>query len=102
MNLAFLAALLLAQQPVPALHPDRIIARASELVTWCRMEAEYRYLARGITPYQWTSSYSDRGNVLYVDGRLRADGRTVEVRCQIARGVPASYASMRIDDPRLR
>lgn len=101
---------LLAVASMPAIATDshrqgaysdhqRMINRASELVPWCRSEAESRYVARNITPYQWTASYHDRSNVLYVEGRLRVHGDDVAVRCRIARGSRDSYATIEIDDP---
>lgn len=78
---------------------DRTINQASELVPWCRSEAESRYIARNITPYQWTASYHDSSNVLYVEGKLRVHGDDVAVRCRIARGAREGYAVIEIDDP---
>src|SRR5262245_31002026 len=82
-------------------HHSRIIDQPSELVPWCRSEAEARYIAKSITPYQWTASYHDDSNVLYVDGKLRVHGDDVAVRCRIARGARTQYAIIEIDDPSL-
>lgn len=100
----YLVAAFLAATSLPVLghgDEDRIIGQASELVSWCRAEAEAHYVAKGITPYQWTSSYHDKGNVLHVDGRLRVHGNDVEVHCRIARGAREKYAVIEIDDPEL-
>lgn len=78
---------------------EREIHQASELVPWCRQEAEARYTARGETTYQWSASYSDRGNTLSVEGRLRVEGRDVKVQCRIARGARERYATLDISDP---
>lgn len=84
-------------------HHDhhQVIDRASQLVPWCRAEAEERFVAKGLTPYQWSASYHDRGKMLHVSGRLRVEGRDVEVRCRIARGSNDHYATIEIDDDRL-
>ena len=82
-------------------HHDRTINQASELVAWCRSEAEARYIAKNITPYQWTASYHDDSNVLYVDGKLRVHNDDVVVRCRIARGARVEYGVIEIDDPSL-
>lgn len=79
---------------------ERTIDQASDLVPWCRSEAESRYIARNITPYQWAASYHDSSNVLYVEGRLRVHGDDVAVRCRIARGAREDYAIIEIDDPK--
>lgn len=80
---------------------ERTIDLASDLVPWCKSEAESRYIARNITPYQWAASYHDRSSVLYVEGRLRVHGDDVTVRCRIARGAREKYAVIEIDDDTL-
>jgi len=91
--LAFFAAL-------PAIgNEHRTISQASELVPWCKAEAEARYIARNITPYQWTASYHEGGNIFYVDGKLRVHSQDVVVRCRVARGAIEDYATIEIDDP---
>lgn len=100
-----IAAALLALSAVGAAGAqDRelIINQASELVPWCKSEAEAAYIARGVTPYQWAASYHDSSNVLYVDGRLRVHGDDVQVRCRIARGARERYGAIEIDDPGLK
>ena len=99
--MSLLALLLAAAAPaapsapvVEDIHHERVIASASTLVPWCRAEAEARVVAGGGTPYQWTASWRDRGNVLEVDGRLRVDGEPVAVRCRIARGARDRYATL--------
>ncbi|MGQ4583892.1 hypothetical protein [Lysobacter sp. F60174L2] len=82
-------------------YHDLTIHQASALVPWCRSEAEARYIARNIVPYQWTARYHDKGNVLYVEGKLRVHGDDVAVRCRIARGAREKYAVIEIDDPSL-
>lgn len=102
MNTMLLLALLLSD-PVDDYAPayERTISSGSEFAPWCRNEAEARYIARNLTPYQWTASYHDRDGVLYVKGSLRVEGQTVEVRCRIAQGARERYATIEIDDPRL-
>lgn len=77
---------------------DRTFQRASELVGWCRQEAEAHFVGQGIPTYQWTASYQDRGNQLIVEGRLRADGRDVPVTCRVARGAREHQATVDIGD----
>ena len=80
---------------------QREIRQASELLPWCKAEAEARYVAKNITPYQWTASHYEDGNMLRVEGRLRVHGDDVSVRCRIARGAREQYATIEIDDPEL-
>lgn len=79
-------------------HEHRVISQASDLVPWCKAEAEARYVARNVTPYNWTASYHERSNVLYVDGKLRVNGDDVAVRCRISSGAREEYATMEIDE----
>lgn len=88
----------LGHQVVPHEH-EIVFTRASQLVPWCRQQAEAHYLARGIPTYQWTASYHDRGNLLHVQGQLRADGRYVQVSCRVARGARERYATIEILEP---
>lgn len=100
------AAMCLAALPALASDPaaydpyEREINQASELVPWCRQEAEARFVGRGERTYQWSASYSDRGNTLSVEGRLRVEGRDVTVNCRIARGARERYATIDIQDPK--
>ena len=89
-----------AQQPAPA--PDRIMANELDLAGWCEQEAKHRCIARNLTPYQWTSRYFERSNVLHVEGSLRVHGEDVQVRCRAARGAREQYAVIEIDDPAIR
>lgn len=93
------AVMTLALQPAYINPDDRVINRASELVPWCRAEAEARAIGEGKTIYQWTSSHYSRGNVLHVDGKLRVEGADVVVRCRIAKGARQQYASMDMESP---
>jgi hypothetical protein len=72
----------------------QVINLASELVPWCRAEAEARAIGQGHTVYQWTSSYSDRADTLEVKGKLRVEGGDFAVTCRIARGARADYGAI--------
>lgn len=91
------ALLLLSPAPVVVegdVYVEREIHAASQLVSWCRDEAEARVIASGGEPYQWRASYHDRGKLLEVEGTLRVDGEDVGVRCRIARGARERYANL--------
>ena len=96
-----LMAALVSAAPLAAHEHERTIAQASDLVQWCRSEAEARYVAKGLQTYQWTSSYHDSGNLLAVDGKLRVHGDDVAVHCRVARGAREEYASIEIEDSSL-
>jgi hypothetical protein len=78
-----------------------VIDSAGDLVQWCKSEVEARYIAKGITPYQWTARYFDKSNVLHVEARLRVHEEDVEVSCRLARGARVMYMAVEIGDPAL-
>lgn len=84
-----------AAQTPPHVHEATFHA-ASELLPWCEAEARAHFVGRGITPYQWTGRYHDRGNMLVVEGSLRADGRDHPVSCRVSRGARERYATIDI------
>ncbi len=78
---------------------ERVIVDASDLLVLCREEAEAHYVGLGEPVYQWTGSYHDYANMLYADGKLRVDGRDVEVHCRIPRNAREHYLTMEVVDP---
>jgi len=94
-----LAALPAMAHEIVPYERERVFTGASQLVPWCRQEAQAHFTARGLPTYQWTASYQDRGNVLHVEGQLRVDGRNVQVRCWIARGAREHLANIEIREP---
>jgi hypothetical protein len=81
-------------------YVEREFRTASQLAPWCREEAEAHVIATGKTPYQWTASHHDRGDVLIVEGKLRVEGgNDVAVTCRIARGARERYASIVFGTP---
>jgi len=82
-------------------HDHLVIAQASDLVPWCKAEAEARYVAKNLATYQWTASYRQDGNMLIVDGKLRVHGEDVAVHCRIASGAREDYAVVEIEDATL-
>ncbi len=83
----------------PDIRDPIIINQASELVPWCKSEAEAVFIGLGYMPFQWTASYHDYSNHLYVDGRLRVHGEDIDVKCTITRGARVQYINVSIDDP---
>lgn len=93
--------LTLAQDPVVPVgagqYDERTFNVASELVAWCRQEAEARVIGQGQTPYQWAASHKSVGRVLHVDGSLRVEGSRLTVSCRVAQGARERYASIEIE-----
>lgn len=82
-----------------AAHPaDRPINTASELRDWCKEASESALIAKGLSPFNWTASYSDSGSILTVKGQWRVEGSAVGVECHTARGDPARSASMSLHE----
>jgi hypothetical protein len=97
-HLTALTVLVLAS-PAIAHRENAIINSATELRDWCKEESEASIIGGGVTPYNWTASYWDQGNVLFVKGKWRVNASNVTVECSIARGAEARFASMTVGEP---
>lgn len=80
--------------PVLAHEEDLPINSSSELREWCREESEAYFVGKGVTPYNWSASYWDKGNTLFVKGNWRVDGKDIIVECRIAKGAKRKYANL--------
>ena len=80
-------------------HHEIEFSQASELLPWCEAEARAHFVGMGITTYQWTGRYYDSGNVLFVEGKLRANGNDVPVACRVAKGGRERHAVVEIKGP---
>lgn len=85
--------------PPSAKRDDIVLFEASDLVGYCRSEAEAYYVGKGHVTYQWAASHKSRGNVLYVDGRLRVDHDDVQVKCRLPRGARLTYMTLEVSQP---
>lgn len=72
---------------------------ASELQPWCEEEARAHFVGKGLTTYQWRGRHYQKGNVFFVEGKLRADGEDVAVACRVAKGARERYAVIEINVP---
>ena len=89
-RLAYLVLMLLP--PLAYAHDEDIpINDTSELLKWCKTETEDYYLAKGITPYNWTASWREEGNTLLVKGRVRVESEDVSIECRISTGAKKQY-----------
>jgi hypothetical protein len=75
-------------------YDDRPINSASELRDWCKSESEESLIGKGITPFNWTASFWDEGNVLIAKGKWRVGTDEITVECRIARGTQTRFASI--------
>jgi hypothetical protein len=90
--------LVLTASPAMAHHEETPINSGSELRDWCKEESEAAIIGKGMTPYNWTASYWDQGNMLMVKGKWRVNGSDVTVECRIARGAQARFGVMSLQD----
>ena len=72
--------------------------QASELLPWCQSEARTSFAARNIPTYQWTGRYFERGNLLMVEGKIRASGHDIPVTCTAAKGARERDVVVEIGD----
>jgi hypothetical protein len=83
--------------PLALSHPqDKPINSGSELRDWCKAESQATFIGRGQTPFNWSASFWDEGNVLMVKGSWRVNDSDVTVECRVARGAEARYATMTV------
>jgi hypothetical protein len=83
--------------PLALAHPDdRPINSGSELRDWCKTESQATLIGKGQTPFNWSASYWDEGNVLMVKGSWRINESEVIVECRVARGAEARFATMSV------
>ena len=54
------------------------------------------FCSRGKTPYNWSATYWDDANNLYVKGSWRVDNTEVQVQCRISRGTESRFGEMSI------
>ena len=89
---------LIAATAMAGNHEDRVINSGSELRDWCKDASEATLIGRGLSPFNWTASYSDQVNTLMVKGQWRIEGSNFTVECSIARGAQARFASVSIQE----
>lgn len=77
----------------PDRHPIRF---GSELLEWCRMESQARFIGENRQAFNWTARHFERGNELRVEGQWRVDGDRYVVECRVARGAWQEYATLAI------
>jgi hypothetical protein len=90
--------LVLTASSALAHHEDAPINSGTELRDWCKVASEAAIIGKGVTPYNWTASYWDQGNMLMVKGKWRVNSADVTVECSIARGAEARFAVMSVQD----
>lgn len=81
---------------INAHEDDEPINYSSELLEWCQAESEAYYVAKNITPYNWSASWWEVGNIFYVKGYLLVNRERVDIECRIAKGAKKKYAVFEI------
>ena len=99
MSVVLAALLTVIPLPPSATRDDIVLYEASDLVGYCRSEAEAYYVGKGYVTYQWAASHKSRGNVLYVSGRLRVERDDVEVACRLPKGARLTYMTVEVSQP---
>ena len=68
------------------------IRNTSELQEWCRYKSYDHYIAQDITPYNWSSSWWSKINVLHVKGEWNVNNNKQTVKCRVLTGAERKYA----------
>lgn len=100
MRLALTAIILAASSQLSAqtVYQELEFHNASELRSWCEDEARAHFVGKGVTTYQWSARHYEKGNVLHVEGKIRANGEDVPVSCRVAKGARERYAVVEIKE----
>lgn len=64
----------------------------SELRDWCKAETQAHFVGMNVTPYNWSASWWEEGNMLIVKGSWLVRNKAVAVECRVARGALRKYA----------
>lgn len=96
--LAILAMLTCLPCSAAKFHQEIEFSQASELLPWCKTEAEAHFTGKGVETFQWTARHFSRGNVFHVEGKLRAGGKDVAITCRVAKGARERYAVIDIGE----
>lgn len=64
---------------------DEPIENASTLRAWCKEESAAYFAAKGETPYNWSASWHEEGNLLIVEGEWRVGHTRAAVSCRVMR-----------------
>lgn len=84
--------LLIGMQVGAVEEMDEPINDAAELRDWCKAESEAEFVAKDVTPYNWSASRWQDGNILLVKGYWRIESDDVMVECRIVKGARRKYA----------
>ncbi|ENO84008.1 hypothetical protein [Thauera linaloolentis] len=80
----------------PYLRDEIEFRQGGELLSWCQSEAQAYFVGKGIPTYQWSARHYERGNVLFVEGSIRANGSDVPVTCRVAKGARERHAIVEV------
>lgn len=72
--------------------------QGSELLSWCRSEAEAHFAGKGIATWQWSGRHHEKGNLLIVEGSIRTGDKDVSVSCRVAKGARERHAAIEVHD----
>ena len=78
-------------------HPEIIFTSAGQLLGWCEQEARAHFAGQGVTTYQWTGRHFESGNTLHAEGKIRANGNDLPVKCLAAKGARERHAVIKIN-----
>ena len=75
---------------------ESIINKGKTLQKWCKNKSAQHFIAKDITPYNWTSSHWEKDNYLFVKGYWKANNSTHVINCRIKKGIAEKYTTIDI------
>jgi len=92
MKTTFKVCFLLLSSSVAATEKNTMVNTTSELSYWCKNKSSQHFFAKGITPYNWTSSSWTKLNTLNIKGSWKIKNTNQDVNCRILKGSLLKYA----------
>lgn len=91
-----IVALIISSSASAERKPEIQFLHGSELMQWCKEEAQAHFAGKEVSTYQWSGRHYERGNILHVEGQIRAGDKDVPVNCRVAKGAREHLAAIEI------
>ncbi|MDZ4261831.1 MAG: hypothetical protein U1B30_05805 [Pseudomonadota bacterium] len=96
-SLALLMALLFSAAAGAEGRERRVVDNSDVVKQWCEKKSHDHFMAKKITPYNWSASWWDEENAIVVKGEWRVEQGKVRVSCRAERGQTLKHAVMTLE-----
>ncbi|MCL6417356.1 hypothetical protein MIB92_16980 [Aestuariirhabdus sp. Z084] len=84
--------------PIDSQGFKHVMDTASTLSIWCKSKSAQHFLAKNLTPENWSGNTWIDGNFFQVEGSWTVDRQTYLVSCRARKGVAEKYATMNLTE----